>query len=290
MKVCGFTIIRNAVQFDYPVVEAITSILPICDEFIVAVGDSNDETKQLILNIQSPKIKIIDTIWDETNRTNGSILAIETNKAKAAAAIDTDWLFYIQADEVVHEKYLPEIKSKMEQYKADKNVDGLLFKYLHFYGSYDYVGASHKWYANEIRVIKNNPSIYSYKDAQGFRKDHNQKLKVKTIDAFIYHYGWVKPPASMQQKQLHFHKFWHDDNWIDKNVGNADEFDYAQIDQLKKFTENHPAVMQHRIARLNWKFDYDISHNKTTAKELGKKILKKYFGLDFSHKNYEVIK
>ena len=60
MKVAGFTIIRNAIKFDYPVVEAITSILPICDEFVVAVGNSDDETLQLIKQIDSPKIKIFE--------------------------------------------------------------------------------------------------------------------------------------------------------------------------------------------------------------------------------------
>jgi hypothetical protein len=44
MKVAGFTFIRNAVKNDYPVVEAITSILSICDEFVVALGNSDDGT------------------------------------------------------------------------------------------------------------------------------------------------------------------------------------------------------------------------------------------------------
>src|SRR6266478_5060005 len=134
MKVSGFTIVRNAIKFDYPIVEAINSVLPICDEFIVAVGNSDDDTLNLIRSIHSPKIKIIATTWDDTLRQGGKVLAIETNKAFAAISPDADWCFYIQADEVVHEKYLPAIKDAMLKWKDDGKVEGLLFNYKHFYG------------------------------------------------------------------------------------------------------------------------------------------------------------
>jgi hypothetical protein len=124
------------------------------------------------------------------------VLAQETDKAFAGVSGDSDWAFYIQGDEVVHEKYLDTIHESMQEYKDDFRVDGLLFKYLHFYGSFDYVGASSKWYKHEIRVIRNDPSIYSYRDAQGFRKGNNEKLVVKPVDAYVYHYGWVKEPKN----------------------------------------------------------------------------------------------
>nr|MDQ3017611.1 glycosyltransferase family 2 protein [Bacteroidota bacterium] len=167
MKVSGFTIVRNVLKYDYPVVEAILSILPLCDEFVVSVGDSDDETLDLISNIQSPKIRIVRTTWDDTLREGGQVLAIETNKAFDEISPDADWAFYIQADEVIHEKYHDVIKSAMEKYVKDGNVEGLLFNYLHFYGSYGHVGNSRKWYRREIRVIRNDKSIRSYRDAQG---------------------------------------------------------------------------------------------------------------------------
>ena len=187
MKVSGFTFIRNAILYDYPIVEAITSILPICDEFIVAIGHSDDQTTALINSINSPKIKIIPTVWDDTLRAGGRVLAVETDKAFAAIASDSDWCFYIQGDECVHEKYLPIIKEAMELNLPNKNVEGLLFNYLHFYGSYDFIGTARKWYRNEIRIIRNNKKITSFRDAQGFRID-NRKLNVKKIAAAVYHY------------------------------------------------------------------------------------------------------
>ena len=290
MKVAGFTFIRNALKYDYPIVEAIKSILPVCDEFVVAVGKSDDDTLELIRSIDKEKIKIIETVWDESLRQGGKVLAVETDKAFNAVSSDADWAFYIQGDEVVHEKYLDAIYLGMQKYKDDENVDGLLFKYMHFYGSYDYIGDSYRWYRREIRVIKNNKNIYSYRDAQGFRKNNNQKLNTKLIDAYVYHYGWVKDPRAMQGKQETFNKLWHDNNWLKKNIAKSDEFDYSNIDSLKHFDGTHPAVMSSRIKQGNWKFDYDISYNKISVREFFKKVIEKVTGCRIGeYKNYKII-
>ncbi len=265
MKISGFTIARNVIKYDYPIVEAIMSILPICDEVIVAVGKSEDDTLGLIKSINSSKIKIIETVWDETLRKGGKVLADETDKAFSAVSKDSDWAFYIQGDEVIHEKYLPTIKQAMENFKDDKNVEGLLFNYTHFYGSYDFIGDSRRWYRKEIRVIKNEKNISSYLDAQGFRKK-GEKLKVKQIDAAVYHYGWVKPPEAQQDKQQTFNKLWHDDEWINKNVPNVNEFDYSQTDSVALFKGTHPKVMQERINKMNWKFTFDPTRKKLSLK------------------------
>jgi hypothetical protein len=289
LKVTGFSFIRNGIKLDYPIVEAIQSILPICDDFIVAVGNSDDETLALIQSIEPQKIRIIQTVWDDTLRENGAVLAVETNKAFQEIEKDSDWAFYIQGDEVIHEKYLPIIKAAMLAYKDNFKVDALLFNYQHFYGSYDYLGASNSWYKDEIRVIRNNKSFYSFKDAQGFRKGNNEKLHVISIPAFVNHYGWVKDPRAMQQKQESFHKLWHDDDWLDKNVIKAESFEYEKhVSQLVKFTDSHPKVMEERLQRVNWKFDYDISMSKRSTKDLLKDLLLK-IGINPNYQNYKLI-
>ena len=286
MKVAGFTFVRNGIKYDYPIVEAIKSILPICDLLVVAVGDSEDDTLALIQSIDSDKIKIIETVWDDSLREGGAVLAVETNKAFQAIPDEYDWAFYIQGDEVVHEEHLPIIKEAMEKQLNRPEIDGLLFNYRHFFGSYNHVGNSLRWYPHEIRVIKNNKSIYSYKDAQGFRKGDNEKLNVVAIPAYMHHYGWVKDPRVMQAKQETFNKLWHDDNWMEENIDKVEEFDYFKnIDSLEKFTGTHPKVMLDRIEKLNWKFNYDISFNKTMKKHKIKNLLKK-IGIDTSYRNY----
>ncbi|MFZ4740455.1 MAG: hypothetical protein ACOYLE_04770 [Bacteroidales bacterium] len=290
MKVAGFSFVRNAIKYDYPIIEAITSILPICDEFIVAVGNSEDDTLELIKSIASDKIKIIETIWDDSLREGGQVLAKETDKALRVISSEVDWAFYIQGDEVVHEKYLDEIKNSMLKWKDDKNVDGLLFNYRHFYGSYDYVADAPNWYRKEIRVIRPSQNIYSYKDAQGFRKNENKVLNVKELDAYIYHYGWVKKPGIMQQKQEDFHKLWHDDNWVKKNVPKRHEFDYSNINSLTAFSETHPKVMNYRLKESNWKFDFDLSYKNYSFKDCFKLLIEKLCGYRIGeYKNYKIV-
>ncbi len=287
--ICGFTIVRNAVKFDYPIVESIKSILPIVDEYMVAVGNSDDDTLELIKGINSPKIKIIQTVWDDSLRQGGQVLAVETNKAFDAIARNFDWCFYLQGDEVVHEKYHDTILAACAKYQTQKEVEGLLFGYTHFYGSYDFVGDSRTWYRNEIRIIKNDKNIRSYKDAQGFRKN-GQKLQVKAIDAQIYHYGWVRDPRFQQAKQESFNKLWHSDDYVEQHVATANEFDYKTIDSLTKFTGTHPAVMQQRLQRMSWDFTWDTSNKKFELKEGFLYWFEKITGKRlFEYKNYKVI-
>lgn len=289
MKIAGFTIIRNAIKFDYPVVEAINSILPICDKFYVGVGNSEDETRKLIENINSDKIIIIDTVWDDSLRTGGKILSIETNKIFDAIPAEFDWCFYIQSDECVHEDDLPKLKNAMEEFKTNQNVDGLLFEYKHFYGQYNYIGIGRRWYKHEIRIIKNNKKIRSYKDAQGFRTIEGKKLRVKNSNAFIYHYGWVKPPKAQQAKQANFHKMWHNDEWMKSNIPNTEEFDYSNIDLLDIYKGIHPKIFQNRIAKANWNFVYDKNKVKTNLKYKFLFWIEKYTGLRIGeNKNYSL--
>ena len=289
MKVSGFTFIRNAIKYDYPVAESIQSILPICDDFYIAVGNSEDETLKLVQSID-PKIRITETIWDEGVKKGGKVLARETDKAFKMVPEDSDWCFYLQADEVIHEKYLDTIREEMHRWKDNREVDGLLFNYLHFYGSYDYIATSHNWYRKEIRIIRNDQSIFSYRDAQGFRKENNRKLRVKPIDAWVYHYGWVKHPETQMQKRRKFHSLYQESEDKFSDILKTEEFEYGNIDALAKFTGTHPKAIQKRIDKVNWKFDYDLSLNKMNLKYKFKAWVEKHFGfIPGEYRNYKII-
>ncbi|HEX2608642.1 MAG TPA: glycosyltransferase family 2 protein [Flavisolibacter sp.] len=290
MKVTGFSFIKNAIKFQYPVEEALRSILPLCDEVVVAVGRSDDATRELVAAIDPQKIRILDTVWDDSLKEGGRVLAVETDKAFQSIGADTDWCIYIQGDEVLHEAGYEAIRTAMQQWKEHREVDGLLLKYRHFYGSFDYVGASSRWYKKEIRVIRNDKSIYSYRDAQGFRKGNNEKLRVKPVNAWMHHYGWVREPEAMQAKSSDFEKHWAGEEYQPQKIYQSG-FDYSKhIDALEKFTGTHPAVMQHRIRRMNWKFDYDITYNKLPLKEKFKNVLEKLTGKrPFDHNNFRII-
>jgi hypothetical protein len=290
MKVCGFTIVRNAIKYGYPALESIKSILPLCDKIIVAVGNSEDDTLELIKSIGSEKIVIIETVWDDTLKTGGRVLAVESNKALDAISDDFDWCFYIQADEAVHEKYYPIIRREMEQNIDQHDVEGLLFNYLHFWGTYDYVGVGREWYRKEIRVIRNNKHIRSYKDAQGFRID-NKKLNVKHIDAYIYHYGWVRPPDIVKSKMRNFNTLYFRGEKLERELNKADIFDYSLIDAVTTFDGTHPEVMQDLVNNLNWHVQLDESKIKFKLKDSLLFWFEKNFGYRlFEYKNYKIIR
>ena len=295
MKVSGFTFVKNAVKYGYPVVESIISILPLVDEMIVCLGDSEDDTNKLIETIQSPKMKLIHSVWDDSLRKGGKVLAVETDKAMDATSPDSDWLFYIQADEVVHEQYHSIIGEALEKYVDDNRVDGLLFRYHHFYGSFKYIGDGRKWYSKEIRVIRNNKHIRSYLDAQGFRWDTGRKLTVKLINAYIYHYGWVRNPVEMQKKYADIGKLWNADASYDKWAADlkqqAREFDYSKIDSLTVYTGTHPAVMKALVDKEDWNSNIDIK--KKNFKNAKHRFLfflwRKYGWRPFEYSNYRRI-
>jgi hypothetical protein len=263
MKISGFSFVRNGVKLYYPVAESIRSILPICDEFVIAVGrgDDDDTTRQVIEDIGDPKIRIIDTVWDEAHYDRGIVNAIQTDIAKEAST--GDWLFYLQADEVVHERYLPVIETRCRELLEVPEVEGLLFAYKHFWGDYRHYHAGHGWYPYEIRIIRNLPAIHSYQSAQSFRyfepyehprqRHGTRKLRVASVDAEVYHYGWVRPPHLMQVKRRALDTVHWGRRRAEEYYKKAPQvFDYGPLDRLAVFEGTHPGVMKDRIAAMDW--------------------------------------
>lgn len=265
MLISGFSFVRNATKLYYPVKASIGSILPIVDEFIIAVGkgDSDDNTLQEIRQLASPKIKIIQTEWDLGSYPDGNEYAHQTDIAKKECK--GDWLFYLQSDEVVHEKYLPVIKKRCAELLENKKAEGLLFDYIHFWGDYDHHIISHKWYPREIRIIRNKADIHSWRDAQSFRripgfdgKNYFQKkgaykLHVAAANAAIFHYGWVRPPALMQQKRISFETHMQGETKTrEKFQDEPSLFNYGNLDALERFQGTHPVVMNEFMNRFDW--------------------------------------
>ncbi len=288
MFVSGFTFIRNAVKFDYPAEASIRSLLPLVDELIVCLGNSEDNTAALIDRINSPKIRIIHSTWDDTLREGGRVLAVETNKALDAVSTQADWCFYLQADEVIHEDDYPAIRKAMEEHLKNPAVEGLLFDYIHFYGSYSYYGNSRRWYRHEIRIVRNDPSVRSFRDAQGFRKN-DRLMSVKKANARIFHYGWVKDPVHQLEKQKNFHKMWHSDEKVRKMIKDI-PFDYSGIDSLEEFKGSHPLTMKERVSSMDWSFEFDTRLKKLKFKDRLLMFIEKNTGNRFfEYKNYRLI-
>ena len=259
--ISGFTVIRNAVLMGYPVVEAIRSILPIVDEYIVAVGAGEDETRALIASIGDPKLRIVDTVWDKSRNRGGHMLAEKTNEALAMCR--GTWCFYLQADEVVHERDLSVIRAACERLAGDTRVEALLFAYTHFYGSFSVIATAHNWYRNEVRIVRNGIGARSIGDAQSFMVgDH--KPRVVRSGATILHYGWAKRPERMGRKMARFH-YWYYGATEEKTEDAA--FTFRQTFGLRRFTGEHPAVMRDLVAAQDWEFTPAFTPSDWNAKD-----------------------
>jgi len=289
MKISGFTVIRNAQVMGYPVIPSIKSILPLVDEFIVGIGQSDpgDETEKMIRQIQDPKIQIFHSHWDTAKQKGGLILSEKTNEALDRCT--GDWCFYLQADEVVHEGDLPLIHQACEKHLKNQQVEGLLFRYVHFYGSYSVVAAARNWYRNEVRIVKRGTGVRSVGDAQGFRME-GRKPRVKPANASIFHYGWVKPPRKMGEKNKHMFRWWHGHKFDDA----FNNFEYTNSYGLKIFKGSHPAVMRELVAAQDWTFvpkfnpvSWTLRDYKNLLSDVTEAVFRKRFG---EHKNYELIK
>jgi glycosyltransferase involved in cell wall biosynthesis len=253
MKISGFSFARNADRLGYPIVESIQSILPICDEFVIALGkgDQGDRTRDVIIEIDSPKIRIIDTEWTDRDKLNNAIYSQQTNIALSECT--GDWCFYIQADEVLHEKYLEPVAKRCDSLCGVETVEGLLFGYRHFWGDYSHFQYGHAWYPHEIRIVRNHIGAQSFGDAQSFVKD-GRKLRVAFANAEMFHYGYVRDPRLMQKRNVEIETTYRGEEETQRLFkGATDAFDYGPLDKRAIFSGTHPRIMEARITAMDWK-------------------------------------
>jgi hypothetical protein len=241
----GFTLVRNAIKLDFPIVPAIRSVLEVCDEVVVNVGKSEDDTRDLVASVKDPRVRIIDTQWDFTKKN--LMLSIETQRAMDACR--GQWGIYIQADEVLHERGARILKEKVAEWDGDRRVEGLLVQYLHFYGGFDQIATSRRWYRREVRCVRLGKDIRPYQGAQGFRVGPDyRKIQARVTSAEMFHYGWARPAKAIKEK-LEISKTIYP--WARERVeadlkarGGALEW----IPLLKPFTGTHPAAAREWIA------------------------------------------
>jgi hypothetical protein len=293
IKISGFSYVRNGFSYGVPFIQAISSILPICHEMVIAVGDSNDGTREALVALQNEKIKIIDTFWDDNLKEGGKIFAQQTNIALAATT--GNWAFHIQADEVIHENDLPEIIQAIQKEHNNESIDGFILPFLHFWGDYKHIRNSRRVHKHEVRIFKKNILVKSYKDSQGFRKykteegylngtDEGQKLLVKKIDAPVFHYNGIRTPRHMFEKIKNFEQ--HYGKQIDDPNENI-TFDLNYVDRVTTYNDSHPSVMQSIISKHTFNFVHDKSKAIWKKKDRLIQPIEDILGFKFGeYKNY----
>lgn len=250
MRISGFSFARNAEKLGYPLREALTSVLPVVDELVVAVapGDPDDDTRGLIESLDDARVRIVDAEWDE--RRGARAYSDLTNVALDACS--GDWCLYVQADEVLHEDDRAPLRARCRELLGDPRVHGLLFDYLHFFGDYDHLQTGHGWYRREIRAVRRGIGVRSVRDAQSFRFADESRICVAAARARIFHYGWVRHPRTMQDKIRAFWSHRRPPAEVEAEYAGVEAFDYGPLARLPRFRGTHPAVMADRMAAMDW--------------------------------------
>lgn len=294
MRISGFTYVRNGIQLGYPFIPSILSLLPVVDELVVVVGDSDDGTREAIAALKDKKIRIIDSVWDMDLRKDGKVFAQQTNLG--LAEITGDWAVHLQVDEVLHESAPARLREYIEKASRHENVDGLLMPFLHFWGDFYHIRNTRRTHRYEIRAFKNIPGIYAYHDSQGFRKyssydnyltgEKGKKLTVFKTDVTVFHYSYARNPDLLSRKMHTFSRFWHNDQWIKENISDK-PFDFNEVDKLEHFVGEHPKYMKKVITDRDWEFDYDPSKSNMRLKDKLLHFIEKKSGHRmFEYRNY----
>jgi len=286
MKVSGFTFVRNGVILGYPFLESILSVLPICDEFIVNVGASEDDTLERVRSIGSEKIRVIESLWNPEMRVKG--YAYGQQKMIAQFNCTGDWAFYLEADEVVHEADLPAIEAAMEKHLSDNRVEALIFDYLHFYGNANTYAWSPGWYRTAPRIIRNSIRTFC-PDALFWvvmKKNKTARYpRAAHTGATIYHYGWVRSESQMNLKSQQVLQYWNKPHR---------KIDYSEIDPfiLREFRGNHPKVLESWLSPSDGLFQAIPGHRLEIRERKHRLMLKleKWFGLELSKKHHTLVR
>jgi hypothetical protein len=259
MSISAFTFARNADKLYYPIQASIQSALPLVDEFIVALGDSDadDKTLAIIEGMNDARVKIFKRNWDASLFKNTKIFAHEADFGLSQC--QGEWCLHLQADEVLHEDDWAVIKEACHKYAGDKRVDGMLFDFVHFWGDYNHVMRSHNFHPREIRLVRNHIGVSSYLDSISFRKANNEKLNVVKLPVRIFHYGYVRPPKIMGAKSDTHNRIYQGVEPARANDTGL-VYDWGPIGGLEIFKGTHPAVMRAWMQQFNW--GNSLNYNK----------------------------
>jgi len=285
MKISAFTFIKNGQILGYPFLQSIRSILPIVDEFVVNVGESEDDTLRMIKLIGDKKVRIIESKWNDEMHHQGYVYGQQ--KMIAQFNCTGDWAFYVEGDEVYHEKDLEQIRKLMETHLNDSNVEALVFNFIHFYGNANSILDSPGWYRSEARIIKNSIRSYAPDGLFWLVLGSNKKGRYpRAIHTGIncYHYGWVRSEEEMNLKSAKVQKYW---------GRSHHSIDYSKMDQtiIKYFKGSHPQIIKEWLPKEQGLYKADLDY-KLTKKQKKHRImirLENFFGINLSKKHYKLI-
>ncbi len=286
LRLSGFTFLRDGVALGYPFLASIRSVLPIVDEFVVALGECRDGTREALESLGEPKLRIVPTQWNESMRDRGFVYGQQ--KMIAHYCCSGDWAFYLEGDEVLHEDELVAIRAAVEAADPDPRVEALALRYHHFFGSAAWRAVGPGWYRTAVRIIRNTVRAYSPDGLFFTVSDAGNKRmrypRAAVLAQHVYHYGHVRTVEHMRAKTRAVGKYWN----------KVQDFDRYAIDprMLAPWTGSHPAVIASWLdeqAQTGYVPDRSHVPSRRERRQWLKMRVEQILGLDLSRKHYRAV-
>lgn len=296
MKISAMTVLRNAVTLDYPFLESIRSVLPLCDEFVAVIGSSDDGTLDAVRGLNEERIRIVETVWSDKVQPRMSVLAQQTNVGLHLC--EGDWVVYLQGNEVLHERSIPLLRAMMEDRKDDPRVEAMLLERLTFWGDYGHmIPVYPERFKFSPRIVRPYIGTYAIRDAMsvavfdGFSVTGRYPRAMDTGEN-VYRYGYVCTPEQLVTKvksAVHLERF------REKRFDESSFYRVLPRRFVREFTGGHPAVMNDRIGKFTQRISMDDRRwrTKPTFKEFQRlvetRFYERYGVPGFRNKRYRLV-
>lgn len=268
MSLSCIMIIKNGIRNGYPFLESIRSIVDAADEFLISDGYSDDGTYDYLCAAANKysNIKLYQDTWPASEF--GESIALVTNQLKARARCD--WVYNIQADEVVHETILPKFH-RLTTTQTNKFASFAL-RFLHFVGDFHHI-ETNPGYEYAVRLVPNAENVSAVSD--GWTFDGNVEPVGIIKYPPLFHFGWVYSKNNLYKKKNHAENIFRGDEPCQKEYQFCHEIE-KQIEEkpdafigwqrkllayrkIRRYEGGYPKVAQHLLKRDNFEYEPDPS-------------------------------
>lgn len=269
MKITGFMPIKNGISGGYPFLEAIISVLPVVDEFLIADGESDDGTWQALTRLANVfrKVKLYKVPWKKSE----AWLWLDETIEYLISLATGDWVFEVQGDEVWHEKDVKNLRSVIEDanQKSYNSIRSMCIESL-----WDALNLAYDY--RNVRILKKVPGLMSYWGGDDF-----QIGEWKTVEGkYLKHH--IPPELGVEFGFHHFHRVFPDNcetafklikEELASGVPARQEFHEPHVPSSGKIFDGLPAIMKDLAYKKKYEVRDEIFDkmwlNRTTGLDYG---------------------
>ncbi len=234
-NISGCVAARNSVKFGYPLRECLESLVPICDEVVLAYDPTTDDgTPELAIRLRDELgIVLFESPWDMNNMKKGLEIGHQSQVAMDACSPSTEWRLCVQQDEAFHE----EDHSKIQELVRNDlpGVTGFDFVRPYFFGNLHTIRRD--WSVKITRLTKKGTHTYDDFDGQNCRP-LNPLMHHADSGIWLYHYSRIGDPQLIAKRVRNVDSFFHaEDNLPEESELAPYDFSTREYDSYA-FTEN----------------------------------------------------